>query len=338
VILSGQTLVVAVAFLVLSAPFAVHAGLLSFIADLLKFPDAYASQSTEAGNSQTLPLLKAAVNIDPSPLRGGGDITIVGGMALLSESGPSGTLANIAEHPTTDEISIYVVREGDTLSEIGGMFGVSVNTIVWANDIEKGVIQPGQTLVILPISGIRHTVLKGETLASIAKKYHGDAEEIMQFNNLSSSASLAVGGIIIIPDGEIAAPAPARSTVAAAPRHSGGPLLSGYFIRPVPGPKTQGVHGYNGIDLGSPYGTPILAAAGGTVIVARDFGWNGGYGTYLVIAHPNGTQTLYAHNSQNIVSVGQAVVQGQVIGYVGGTGKTTGAHLHFEVRGAKNPF
>jgi murein DD-endopeptidase MepM/ murein hydrolase activator NlpD len=67
-------------------------------------------------------------------------------------------------------------------------------------------------------------------------------------------------------------------------------------------------------------------------------GWNGGYGKYIVISHPNGTQTLYAHNLENYVSVGDAVVRGQIIGSVGSTGKSTGPHLHFEVRGAKNPF
>ena len=91
------------------------------------------------------------------------------------------------------------------------------------------------------------------------------------------------------------------------------------------------------MDLAAPTGTPILASAIGEVIISRT-GWNGGYGNYVVIAHSNGTQTVYAHNSSNIVYAGQTVVQGQVIGYVGSTGRSTGAHLHFEVRGAKNPF
>jgi len=72
--------------------------------------------------------------------------------------------------------------------------------------------------------------------------------------------------------------------------------------------------------------------------VSVNGGWNGGYGNYIVITHPNGTQTLYAHNSENVVSVGEKVIKGQLIGFIGSTGKSTGSHLHFEIRGAKNPF
>jgi murein DD-endopeptidase MepM/ murein hydrolase activator NlpD len=101
---------------------------------------------------------------------------------------------------------------------------------------------------------------------------------------------------------------------------------------------TQGLHGYNGIDIGVPTGTAIYAAAGGTVIISRNSGWNGGYGDYIVISHDNGVQTLYGHLSRTVVQTGARVEQGDIIGYSGMTGKATGPHLHFEVRGAKNPF
>jgi murein DD-endopeptidase MepM/ murein hydrolase activator NlpD len=107
----------------------------------------------------------------------------------------------------------------------------------------------------------------------------------------------------------------------------------------VGGVRTQGVHGYNAVDLGAAVGTPFMASAAGEVIVARATGWNGGYGQYVVIRHDNGTQTLYSHASGIVVGVGQRVVQGQVIGYVGSTGRSTGPHLHFEIRGGpRNPF
>ena len=154
-------------------------------------------------NSQTLPLLQAAVNPDPNPGKGGGDITIIGGTALFSENGPSGTIADVEDNNDAGHISIYVVREGDSLSDIAKIFGVSVNTIVWANDIKGGIIKPGQTLVILPISGIKYTVKKGDTLQSIAKLYKADLDEILQYNNLNTTSKLAIGDEIVIPDGEI---------------------------------------------------------------------------------------------------------------------------------------
>lgn len=262
------------------------------------------------------------------------------GGALLPDSGPLGTIADIEDGHKSDQISIYIVREGDSLSQIAKMFGVTTNTIIWANDIKRGdLISIGQELVILPISGVRHTVEKGDTLRSIVKEYSGNLEEIMEFNDLSENTVLTIGDIVVIPDGEITTPTYSTASSQTSVQNTGGPSYDNYYIRPLSGGvKTQGIHGYNGVDIGAPVGTPIFASAGGNVIISRSQGWNGGYGTYIVIKHDNGTQTLYAHNSENIVRTGWHVVQGQVIGYVGSTGKSTGPHLHFEVRGAKNPF
>ena len=234
-----------------------------------------------------------------------------------------------------------MVREGDSLSQVAEMFGVNINTIVWANNLRSATaISPGQTLVILPVSGLQYEVKKGDTLAKIAKKYKGDVEEIAIFNGLNTDASLAVGTEIIIPGGEMSGSSSSYvGSATARVTGAGGPTFAGYYTNPVPGSsRTQGLHGYNAVDLGARYGTPIVAAAGGSVIISREGGWNGGYGSYIVISHGNGTQTLYAHNSSNIVGVGQSVVKGQVIGYVGSTGRSTGPHVHFEVRGATNPF
>lgn len=292
-------------------------------------------------NSQNMELLHAARNFDPNPSKGGGDVTIVAGTALLSETGPSGSLANIEDYPKSDQISVYVVREGDSLSQIAEMFGVTTNTIIWGNDIDHGSeISIGQVLVILPVSGVRHTVVKDDTVESIAKKYHGDLAEIIKYNNIEG-AKLAIGDVIIIPDGEVLAPVynSTYSDRVGGSFENGSSPDGGYYLRPIVGGyRSQGLHGYNGIDLAAAYGAPILSAANGDVIVSENEGWNGGYGKYVVIKHDNGTQTLYAHASEVIVYGGQHVVKGQVIGYVGSTGKSTGAHLHFEVRGARNPF
>lgn len=278
----------------------------------------------------------AEASSGPLPAKGGGGVTILDENAVMAEDGPSGTIADI-EKPKNATISLYVVREGDTLSQVAEMFDVSVNTILWANNLSRATaIKKGDTLTILPVSGLKYTVKKGDTLASIAKKYEGDADEIAQFNGLAEG-ELAVGSEIIIPNGEMAAPPPAPRK--ASPGGASSPSYAGYYMRPTTGVRTQGVHGYNGVDIAAPVGTSIVAAAAGDVIVARQGGWNGGYGSYVVIRHPNGTQTLYAHASAVLVSVGQYVSQGETIARVGNSGRSTGAHLHFEIRGGpRNPF
>jgi murein DD-endopeptidase MepM/ murein hydrolase activator NlpD len=193
-------------------------------------------------------------------------------------------------------------------------------------------------LTILPVSGVRYAVKKGDTLASVAKQFKGDADEIAQFNGISNG-TLAAGTEIIIPNGQEAfEPPPAKAAVKGG---QASPSYSGYYTNPLPGGRrTQGLHGTNGVDLavaGNSH-APIVAAASGDVIIAFEGGWNGGYGSYVVIKHDNGTQTLYAHMSSVNVGKGQSVNQGQVIGYVGSTGRSTGPHLHFEIRGARNPF
>lgn len=293
------------------------------------------------------PVLEAAVNSDPNPNKGLGDaIQTSGNKALLAYSGPSGTIADVASSTSPDTISVYVVRPGDTLSEIADMFNVSKNTIIWANNL-KGVndVHPGDTLIILPVSGVERIVVKGDTLKYLAKKYGVDESEIVQYNGLDAKAPLEIGSTIIIPGGEISVEAstPVKhpgSTASSQPHVSHGPFIAGYYSNPLPGGIiTQGLHDGTAVDIGAARGTPIYAAADGTAIIVRNNGGsNGGYGNYVVISHSNGTQTLYAHMKSAIVSSGQQVSGGQMIGYVGMTGRTTGPHLHFEVRGAMNPF
>ncbi len=336
-----MAVVIFIAVVAVAIPLAhANAGIFSFVSHIFKVNAAAKEPDFYIPNSQNMPLLRAAVNPNPNPSKGGGDITIVGGNALRAETGPSGTLASIEKNArTSDQISIYVVHEGDSLSQIAEMFGVSKNTIIWANDIKRGsLISTGQTLVILPVSGVTHAVRQGETLETVAQKYGGNVDEIVSFNNLDVEAPLVAGTEIIIPDGEITAPPVTRTTSSSGSSGNSSPSYSGYYIRPVDGVRTQGIHGYNGVDIAAPVGTPVYASASGEVLVSREGGWNGGYGSYVVIRHPNGTQTLYAHNSSNSVSVGDWVSQGEVIGHVGSTGKSTGPHVHFEIRGAKNPF
>lgn len=294
-------------------------------------------------NSQNMALLEPSPGTETASVKSEIDLPLVGGTAVLAETGPMGTVADLSDNvPPTDQISVYTVRPGDNLSFIAQMYGVSVNTIRWANDLTRtSVIKEGQTLVILPVTGIRYTVGKGDTLAGIVKKYGGDVDEIILYNGLDEGKGLIAGQTIIIPDGDYGVPAIVKTPKASSPTGGKyqGPSYPGYFMRPIiGGVRTQGLHGYNAVDLAAPYGTPIYAAAAGRVILARPTGYNSGYGAYLVISHPNGTQTLYSHCSSLAVSAGQEVEKGDVVGYIGSTGRSTGNHLHFEVRGAVNPF
>lgn len=323
--------------LLVAVPLSVHAGVFSSVIEILQPEETIEPVSDTSSDIHEAATLHAALHSDPQAAKGGGDVIVEEG-ALVS----TGTVApdEVAKTAGTGEISVYTVREGDTPSQIAEMFGISVNTIFWANDIKNNVLQPGETLVILPITGVRHIVKEGETLSTIAKKYEGDVEEILAYNQLSDESSIAVGDTVVIPNGEMHS-APKQKTASAQPvsvSGASGESASG-LTHPVPGARrSQGIHGYNGVDLAAPAGTAIRAAAAGEVIVSKSSGWNGGYGNYIVIKHANGVQTLYAHNSENYVGVGAYVAQGEVIGAVGNTGKSTGSHVHFEVRGAKNPF
>lgn len=294
----------------------------------------HVSDASTYSSSKNLTLLSPSLHSDPNPARGGSDIMVKDSLKLVAPSASDDKLFI----PKTDQISLYTVREGDTLSHIADTFEVSINTIRWANDLSRNeAISPGDQLVILPVSGIRHTVKKGDTLASLAKKYESQADEIAAFNGLDGT-TLTVGDEVIIPNGELHTEA-TQTTAKASVSRSSGVSTSGYFTHPAPGTrKTQGIHGRNAVDLAGPIGTPVYAAASGTVIISKSGGWNGGYGTYVVIRHENGTQTLYSHLSTNTTSVGQWVTKGSRIGSVGNSGKSTGPHLHFEVRGGSNPF
>lgn len=305
-------------------------------------PASGASAGTPILHDTTLALLDGALNPDPNPYKGEQGIETTEGSALIPNTGPEGKVPEGSGVQNGGRISIYVVREGDTLSEIADMFGVSPNTIKWANDIKDvSVIQPGKELLILPITGVKYTVKRGGTLSDVAKLFNADIEEIALFNGIEPDAELAAGTELIVPGGELAQPKVVAKRSGASGGGAVAEVSSDFFINPLPGSRvTQGLHGHNGIDVGRvPLGSPVIAAAGGRVLVARaDGGYNGGYGNYVVVDHGNGMQTLYAHLNSVSVSAGQSVGQGEKIGGVGSTGRSTGIHLHFEVRGGRNPL
>jgi murein DD-endopeptidase MepM/ murein hydrolase activator NlpD len=230
-----------------------------------------------------------------------------------------------------------VVQPGDTASAIAVKFNINTDTILGANNLrDADLIRPGDRLVILPINGVRIKVGAKDTIELLAKKYNGKASEIMAFNYLTDNSKLVVGDYIIIPDGEMPVAAQPKVT---APKYakSSLPLVSWLMI-PTTGRDWGRIHGNNGVDIANVCGTPIYAAADGTVMVSDGVGWNGGYGKYIMIQHKNGVVTLYAHASRLLVSAGEQVEQGQLVSLMGTTGRSTGCHLHFEVHGARNPL
>ena len=239
------------------------------------------------------------------------------------------------------QITTYEVQEGDLISFIASDFGVSADSIVWANGLRSAdSIYPGQILKIPPVSGVIHTVKAGDTVSTIAKKYAVEADQIVAYNKLPQDGALQVGEELIVPGGR---PAAATTTSVAAiqsttARFSHLPDLGTYFQAPTYGYNWGRIHGRNGIDVANSCGTPVVAAADGTITVADDIGYNGGFGKYIKISHANGTETLYAHSSKLLVTAGQVVGKGQKIMLMGTTGRSTGCHLHFEVHGAKNPL
>lgn len=291
-------------------------------------------------STQTIALFKPTV-VEGSLTASSAEVMEEDGSALKAVSGPLRISTEDIDFPVSDEISIYEVKKGDTIGDVAKLFNVSINTIMWANNLSSRTLKPGDTLIILPITGIKHTVKKGETIKTLANKYRADVNDISKYNGITLGGELALGETIIIPDGEIVAAQPAKKApvkpkVLSSYANS---VPEGTLLRPIiGGRRTQGVHGHNAVDIAATPGTAVVASAGGRVIAARVGGYNGGYGNMVIISHAGGIQTVYAHLREVNVSQGETVVQGQVIGGVGNTGRSTGPHLHFEVRGARNPF
>ena len=239
------------------------------------------------------------------------------------------------------EVITHIVSEGETFSSIAERYGLQVSTILWENKMtEKTPLKPGMELRILPVDGVRHQVQRGETIYSIAKKYglEGSQAQVIvdyPFNEFLNDETfeLATGQFIVVPDGvmpEAAAPARPTSIIVKTPDNPGA-TATGTFIWPAAGMITQGYKFYHkAFDIANRAGGPILAADGGVVIAA---GWDAsGYGNRVMVDHGNGYITLYGHLSVLQVSEGQRINRGDVMGQMGSTGRSTGTHLHFEVR------
>lgn len=238
----------------------------------------------------------------------------------------------------------YQVKSGDVIGKIARNYGISVTTILSANNLnQRSILRPGSVLKIPPADGAFYTIAKGDTIGKIAKLFGVSGNDILKFNNLNEK-SLRVGKQILIPGGKQLPTKVAvnprinnreSSTIPKIPVNvdvshtvntagyiwpTGAHIITQYF----------GLR-HTGVDIAGPIGLPNYAARDG-VVVKSQCGYNGGYGCYIILDHGGGVQTLYGHNSQLLVSPGDNVSQGQVIGLLGSTGRSTGPHLHFEVR------
>ena len=279
------------------------------------------------------------------------DSTAIHKPVSFPNSHTSPTPNETAETEVRRTVQNYQVRSGDTLAGIAKKYGIKIDTLLSTNKLTaKTSLRVGQTLVILPTDGVVHIVKSGETLGAIARKYNVVSNSIITFNNLpKQGAALKIGTQLIIPG---AVPIKTVASIpivpvkvpAGRPLPTNIPVVAGGYIWPS---GSRYISQYftwrhNGLDIAGPIGTPIRAAKGGVVTFSgcnrtpdrlrcHKQGYYG-YGCYVVIDHGGGLSTLYGHNSQLLVEVGETVEQGQLIAYGGSTGNSSGPHLHFEVR------
>lgn len=271
-----------------------------------------------------------------------------GGNKIQAQETPSSVLnlaTSVSEVETTtresekprDTTVKYKVRAGDTLSTIADNFKVSVETIRWANPdsikTDKTLLHPGDELSIPPVSGVIHKVKSGETIYTIAKKYGVVAQNIVNFPfNVyanDETFALAIGTELVVPDGVMPVEQPVYQVpIMPVTLVAGG---TGQYIWPTTGTITQYPVWYHlAVDIANASAPAVVAADTGTVVLRQCLNW--GYGCHIIVDHGNGFQTLYGHMQAFYVSLGDRVNRGQAIGQMGSTGRSTGTHLHFEVR------
>ena len=244
------------------------------------------------------------------------------------------------EHTVTE----YVVQPGDSPWSISQKFNLQPETILWGNEdlnASAGSLMPGDSLKILPVDGVLHTVKEGDALESIANLYGVPVEEVFEYIgngfDLTRPPQLEAGQQIIVPGGtnailwaEAQVPVEAGSSL----RYSGSVpnLGTGYFSWPVNGYTLTQEYwsGHPALDLATSFRQPVFASDNGTVVFS---GWSSsGYGNLVIIDHGNGFQTYYSHNEANLAAAGQTVMKGQQIAESGSTGNSTGDHLDFRIR------
>ncbi|WP_040236107.1 peptidoglycan DD-metalloendopeptidase family protein, partial [Borrelia crocidurae] len=235
--------------------------------------------------------------------------------------------ATTIRKPFVLKVVEHKIKPGETLSHIASRYNITSETLISYNDI-KDVrnIKPNVIINVPNMKGILYTVGKNDSLSSIAKKYKIPKVDILDANNLDNEV-LSLGQKLFVPGGKMSKDLLRNALGETFLFPTRGIITSGYGYRPDPFTKTISFH--NGIDIANVANTPVVATKEGIVVTA---GFSvGGYGKYIVIAHNNGFQTLYAHLGSFAVKVGDRVSRGQMIGRMGSTGYSTGNHLHFTI-------
>ena len=256
-----------------------------------------------------------------------------GARALTQSRGlPAGTRSVVTVAAAdVPEIPKYVVKKGDTLSEIASSYGVSTDDVAFANGFADDGINVGETLVIPPGRGALYIVKPGDTIASVASKFKVEQAAIMTYNRLYFEPEhFAPDQLIFVPGAVV--PAVKRlnyGTIGNVPPNLL-PASTGRLAWPVNGIITQYFWwGHTGVDLAAPYGTTIGASDDGVVVAT---GWVAVGGLRVCVQHAGGLMTCYYHTGAVFVSPGQTVVRGQPLASIGLTGVTTGPHVHWELR------
>jgi murein DD-endopeptidase MepM/ murein hydrolase activator NlpD len=253
----------------------------------------------------------------------------IGDGSFVGFSNPSSTVI-----PERSGLKRYKVQKGDTLSRIAAQFGISLDTLRSANPDIRPPLRVGSTLLILPVSGLLYEIAPGDSSEAVAARYEVSVEAVRQYNPDFQKMFADGHGTLILPYGKEPRATPASPNEL--------PDLKGYFLLPAAGWNWGTLHAVNAVDISGTCDTKVVASADGLVMEASAANvWNGGYGNSVLIEHPNGTRTRYAHLGEVSVSVGTYVVRGETIGTMGDLGAShgpKGCSLHFEVQGAKNPF
>ncbi len=241
----------------------------------------------------------------------------------------------ISSNATKDlHFYFYEIKPGESLASIAKKLGTSMDSLISLNSIDNAhFLKPGNKILVPNLDGVLYVVKKDDTLEKIAKKYKVQIDDILDYNEIEEDNAIMPGDIIFLPGASLTAEERAKALGYLFAKPVRGRFTSGFGIRIDPFTRGRGYHA--GIDIAARYNTPIRAAKEGRVTFT---GWKGGYGLCVIIKHQMGYETVYGHLASITVKKGQYVNQGQIIGKMGNTGRSTGTHLHFEVRRYNKPI